>query len=137
MSINEFVEMTIFLCLICFSSYDKMQSFIHESGLAEIKMAAKSGGEMFLRKVTSRLHRFPADQKCRRNRSVSLRFRDKRVFAFNAEIQDGCQKWMENNFCEKSPVNSENTLRIKNFIEIALSHTISEINVFLCFQHCV
>ena len=24
MSINEFVEMTIFLCLICFSIYDKM-----------------------------------------------------------------------------------------------------------------
>ena len=33
MSINEFVEMTIFLYLICFSIYDKMQGFIHESGL--------------------------------------------------------------------------------------------------------
>ena len=33
MSINEFVEMTIFLCLICFSIYDKMQGFIEESGL--------------------------------------------------------------------------------------------------------
>ena len=33
MSINEFVEMTIFLCLICFSIYNKMQSFIDESGL--------------------------------------------------------------------------------------------------------
>ena len=32
-SINEFVEMTIFLCLICFSIYDKMQGFIDESGL--------------------------------------------------------------------------------------------------------
>ena len=28
MSINEFVEMTIFLCLICFSIYDKMQGFV-------------------------------------------------------------------------------------------------------------
>ena len=33
MSINEFVEMTIFLCLICFSIYNKMQGFINESGL--------------------------------------------------------------------------------------------------------
>ena len=76
MSINEFVEITILLCLICFSIYDKMQGFIDESGLfiyflafyAEIqeilsrsvseinallcltqkfKMAAKSGGKTF------------------------------------------------------------------------------------------
>ena len=33
MSNNEFVEMTIFLCLICFFIYDKMQGFIYESGL--------------------------------------------------------------------------------------------------------
>ena len=56
MSINEFVEMTIFLCLICFSIYDKMQGFIDESGLfiffiyslrfmQKFKMAAKSGGK--------------------------------------------------------------------------------------------
>ena len=31
MSINEFVEMTIFLCLLSFSIYDKMQGFIDES----------------------------------------------------------------------------------------------------------
>ena len=58
MSINEFVEMTIFLCLICFSIYDKIQGFIDESGLSiflfiyfflrftqKFKMAAKSGGK--------------------------------------------------------------------------------------------
>ena len=33
MSINEFVEMTVFLCLICFSIYDKMQGSLDESGL--------------------------------------------------------------------------------------------------------
>ena len=58
MSINEFVEMAIFLCLICVSIYDKMQGFIDESGLfiflgfffflcvcftQKFKMAAKSG----------------------------------------------------------------------------------------------
>ena len=30
MSINDFVEMAIFLCLICFSIYDKMQGFLDE-----------------------------------------------------------------------------------------------------------
>ena len=29
---------------------------------------------------------------------ISLHFRNKRVFAFNAEIQDGRQKWRENIF---------------------------------------
>ena len=31
-------------------------------------------------------------------------------YAFYAEIQDGCQKWRENDFCEKSPVDSADTL---------------------------
>ena len=91
-------------------------------------------GKQFLQNVADRLHRYPADQKIRPNRSISLCFQDKRVFVFNAEIQDGHQKWRENNFSEKSPVDSENTLRFKRFVEIALSHSISEINVFLHFQ---
>ena len=56
------------------------------------------------------------------------------VFAFKAEIQDGRQKWRENNFWEKSPVASANTLQVKNFVEIALSHSVSEINAFLHFM---
>ena len=55
-------------------------------------------------------------------------------FAFHAEIQDSRQKWRENNLCEKLPADSENTLRIKNFVEIALSRSVSEINAFLRFQ---
>ena len=55
MSIDEFVEMTIFLCLICFSIYDKERGFIYVSGLfiflfifflrftQKFKMATKSG----------------------------------------------------------------------------------------------
>ena len=54
--------------------------------------------ESVLRKVANRLHRYPMGQKFHRNRSISHRFRDKCVFAFNAEIQDGHQKWWENNF---------------------------------------
>ena len=57
MSINDFVEMTILQCLICFSIYRKMQGFVDECVL----------GCFF-------------------------------VVAFYAEIQDGCQKWRENNF---------------------------------------
>ena len=88
-------------------------------------------GKWFLRKVANRLCRYPVGQKFRGNRSISLHFRDKRVFAFNAEIQDDYQKWRENDFCEKSPIEFEGTLPVKNFVEIALSRSVSEINVFL------
>ena len=50
---------------------------------------------------------------------------------FNAEIQDGRQKWQENYFWEKSAVDSAATLRVKNFVEVALSRSISEISGFL------
>ena len=40
-------------------------------------------------------------------------------------------KWRENDFWEKSPVDSPDTLRVKNFVKIALSRSIIEINMFL------
>ena len=52
-----------------------------------------------MQKVASRLCGYP--QKLCRNRSISLRFRDKRVFAFNAEIQDGRQKLPGKSFLVK------------------------------------
>ena len=82
----------------------------------------------FLRKVASRLWRYPTGQKFR---SIPLRFREKHVFVFNAEIQDGHQKWRENDFCEKSPVDSGDNLPIKNFVEISLSRSVFEISMFL------
>ena len=75
--------------------------------------------------------RYLVGQKFRRNCSISLCFRDKHVFVFYAEIQDGCQKWRENDFWEKSPVNSRHILWVKNFDEIALSRSVSEIDAFL------
>ena len=48
---------------------------------------------------------------------------------FYAEIQNGHQRWQKNDFW----VDSADNLRIKNFMEIALSRSISEINRFLCF----
>ena len=53
---------------------------------------------------------------------------------FYAEIQDGCQEWRENDFWKKSPVNSGDTLAIKNSNEIALSRIVSEINGFFAFH---
>ena len=40
-------------------------------------------------------------QKFRRNCSILHRFRDKCINVFYTEIQDGCQKWRENNFRKK------------------------------------
>ena len=152
MSINEFVEMTIFLCLICFSIYDKMQGFIDEYGWflfnyyyffffcvlhRNSRWPPKVAGKQFLQKVARRLCRSPVGQKFCRNRSILFRFRDKHVFVIYAEIQDGCQKWRENNFCKKSPVDSANILRVKNFVEIAPSCSVSEINAFSAVRKIV
>ena len=65
--------------------------------------------------------------KFRQNRSISLCFQDKQVFTFNTEIQDGRQKWWENNFCKKSSVESADTLWDKNFFEIAFIAEISRL----------
>ena len=50
--------------------------------------------------------------------------------AFNAEIQDGHQKWRENDFCKKWPIDFADTLWVKNFVEIALSRSVIEISTF-------
>ena len=52
------------------------------------------------------------------------------VCVFYAELQDGCQKWWENNFWEKLPVDAIDTLWVKNFDEIALSLSVSVISAF-------
>ena len=53
---------------------------------------------------------------------------------FYTEIQDSCQRWRENDFWEKSPVDSAETLWVKNFVQIVLSRTVIEINTFLPFM---
>ena len=84
MTINDCVEMNMFLGFVCFSINAKMRSF-----------------------------------------------RDKCVFAFYAEIQ-----WWVNHFGGKTSQDySADTLRLKNFVEIALSCIISEINDFFFILH--
>ena len=60
-------------------------------------------------------------------------FQDKCVFALYAEIQNGRQKWRENNFWEKSLIQSADNLRVKNLVEIALSCSVSKVNALLYF----
>ena len=102
-----FLFFFFFFCVLCRNS----------------KWPPKVAGKRFLVKIASRLCRFCG------NCSISLHFRDKWIFVLYA----GIQKWRENNFCEKMPVDSADTMRIKIFIEITLSRSISEINTFLCF----
>ena len=72
----------------------------------------------------------------KQNNSIASQEKKKLFFnrkLFYTEIQDGHQKWQKNDFWENSPLQSAVTLWVKNFVEIALSRTIIEINVFLCF----
>ena len=48
---------------------------------------------------------------------------------FYTEIQAGHQKWHEKDFWGKFLADSPDSLGVKNFAEIALSHTVSEIRV--------
>ena len=43
-------------------------------------------------------------------------------------IQDGHKKWQEDDFCKTTLVDFADTLWIKNFIVIALSHSVFQIN---------
>ena len=61
------------------------------------------------------------------------------AFAFYAEIQywylhsEKMAAKQENNFCENLPIDSTDTLRIKNFVKIALAHSVSKVKMFVCF----
>ena len=101
-------------------SISKINAFLRLK--QKFKMAAKSGGKTIF------------EESCQK--TISLCFRDKLFFffAFHTEIQDGHQKWRENNFCKMSPIDSTDTLRIKKFVQIALSRSVSKINVFSCLM---
>ena len=83
-------------------------------------MATKSGGKTIFGKVARRLQ-IPCGSK----------------ISSKSETQDGRQKWWENNFCENSPVDSAKTLWVKNFVEIALCRSVSEINAFSALRKIV
>ena len=70
MSINDFVEMTIFLCLISFSIYGKMQDFVDECVLffffllyAEIQEGRQKWRKNYFGEKSSAHCRYPVDKK--------------------------------------------------------------------------
>ena len=56
-------------------------------------------------------------------------------FCVLKKFQDGHQQWQEKDFWEKLANDSVFTLWAKNFGEIALSHTVSEISKIFYFHH--
>ena len=101
----------------------------------KFKMATKNGGKTIFGKShqLTLLITCLGGKKFRPNCCISHRFPDKCVFTLYAEIQDGRQKWQENDFGENSPVDSRDTLALKNFKEIALSRTVFEIFTLFYF----
>ena len=86
--------------------------------IQKLKMAAKSGGKKIARKSPV----YFADTLWVKNFiKIALSRTVSKINVFFAKIQDGRQKWQENNFREKSPVDSAHTMWVKIFIEIALS----------------
>ena len=60
----------------------------------------KNGGKV----IFAKSHQYTLQIPCRSkilSKSLSHRFQDECTFALYAEIQEGCQKWQESNFCEK------------------------------------
>ena len=90
-------------------------------------------GKQFLGKVASTLCRYPVGQTFCQNRSILLCFQDKLVFALNAELEDGHQKWRENDFWKKWLIDFPDTLWVKHFVKIAPSRSVSKINVLIFF----
>ena len=54
-------------------------------------------------------------------------------FHFTQKFKMATKKWRQSDFCKMSPVHSADTLWVQNFVKIALSRTVCEINTFLRF----
>ena len=55
------------------------------------------------------------------------------ILGKNSKIQNGHHMWEEENFWKLHRVHCSDTLWLENFDEIALSHTVKEIEANLCF----
>ena len=64
----------------------------------------------------------PSHQNFCQNGSNSHHFQDKRY----TDIQDGCQKWRENNFWERLADDLVDTLWVKIFCQIFFGHFVSD-----------
>ena len=75
------------------------------------------------------LFRYPAGQKFHQNHSISPLSEINLFLHFMQKLR-WLPRMVGKLFWEKSAVDSADIPRVKNFIEIALSHTISKINAF-------
>ena len=119
--VKNFVEITLSL------SVSKINGFLCLT--QKFKMVAKSGRKTIFGKSWQWTLQIPCRSKISPKSLYLAPFRNKRVFVFNTEIQDGRQKWRENNFCEKLPAGQ------KVCWKLLLSRSVSAINAFLHFQH--
>ena len=82
----------------------KINAFLHFT--QKFQMAAKNGSRAIFVKCRQYTLQIPSGLNISSKSLYLERFQDKCDFAFYAEIQDGCQKWRESDFCFKSPVGS-------------------------------
>ena len=83
--------------------------------MQKFKMATKNARKTIFEKTHQVTLWILWDQKFCQNLSISYQFRDKCVFGFPAEIQDGCPKWRKDDCQKKALVNGADTLRGQNF----------------------
>ena len=72
-----------------------------------------------------------------RNLCISHHFQDTCIFCILHKNSRWPPKWRESNFWETLPVDPAVTMRVKNFVEIVPSHTISKINAFYVLPFCI
>ena len=99
MSIKDVAEMTMLFCLICFPF---LQIF---------NLPAEQWQEnAFLKKCQMTAYNLWVDNLVK----IALSRTASEINEFYAEIQDGCQKWLENNFWQKVAEDCAHNLRVKN-----------------------
>ena len=99
---KNFVEITLSHTISKINTFlDFMQNF---------KMATKMMKKEFLAKSATSLCIYPVCQIFFKIALSSTVFQDKCILAFNAEIQDGHQKWLENNIWQNLADASADTL---------------------------
>ena len=98
----------------------------------KFKMVTKNGGKM----IFGKSHHLTLQIPCLEVKNfdqITVSHTVSQINAFCSEIQDGHQKWQENDFWGNSPVDSGDTLALKNFNEIALSRTVFKIFTLFYF----
>ena len=120
---KNFIE----LALSCTAS--KINAFYHFT--QNLKMATKYGRKtIFDKKWPMTLYTLGVKNVV----EIILSCTISEVFVFNAEIQDGHQKWRENKFSKKCQTTLCIPWGLKNFVKIIPPHTVSEKKAFLSFM---